>query len=61
VSLGHVFDPFFTSKTAVGTGLGLSISQSLVDQTDGQIWAKSEVGVGSEFFVWIPAPDILSS
>jgi two-component system NtrC family sensor kinase len=59
--LGHVFDPFFTSKIGVGTGLGLSISQSLVDQTGGQIWAKSEVGVGSAFFVWIPAPDILPS
>lgn len=60
-SLGQVFDPFFTSKMAVGTGLGLSISQSLVDHTGGQIWAESEVGVGSTFFVWIPAKDILST
>jgi two-component system NtrC family sensor kinase len=58
-SLGQVFDPFFTSKMAVGTGLGLSISRSLVDHTDGQIWAESEVGVGSVFFVWIPERDIL--
>jgi two-component system NtrC family sensor kinase len=58
-SLGQVFDPFFTSKMAVGTGLGLSISRSLVDHTDGQIWAESEVGVGSVFFVWIPGRDIL--
>ena len=57
-SLGQVFDPFFTSKMAVGTGLGLSISRSLVDHTDGQIWAESEVGVGSTFFVWIPGRDI---
>ena len=58
-SLGQVFDPFFTSKMAVGTGLGLSISRSLVDHTDGQIWAESEAGVGSVFFVWIPGQDIL--
>ena len=53
-SLNHIFDPFFTTKQAVGTGLGLSISQSLVQRVGGNITTKSEIDIGSTFFIWIP-------
>ena len=52
--LDKIFDPFFTTKQNEGTGLGLSISQTIVTRYGGTIRAKSEPGVGTEFFVWFP-------
>jgi len=37
-----------------GTGLGLSIVRALVNQNNGQVWAESEVGRGSTFYVMMP-------
>jgi ligand-binding sensor domain-containing protein/signal transduction histidine kinase len=36
------------------TGLGLSIAQQLVQRHDGRIWAESELGRGSVFYVELP-------
>lgn len=54
-NLGHVFEPFFSTKTEVGgTGLGLSITYSLVREIGGRIDVKSRVGKGTTFIIDLP-------
>lgn len=54
-TLEKIFDPFFTTKgVGQGTGLGLSISYGIIQNHGGEIQARSEVGVGTEFTVIIP-------
>jgi len=54
-NLAQIFTPFYTSKPiGEGTGLGLSISHQIIEQHDGKITVKSEVGKGSCFSVYIP-------
>lgn len=52
-AMNKLFDPFFTTKTS-GTGLGLAVSYGIIDQHQGKIEVKSEVGQGSVFVVSLP-------
>ena len=52
-NINKLFDPFFTTKSS-GTGLGLAVSYGIIQQHDGKIEVKSEVGQGSVFTVKLP-------
>lgn len=57
--MGLVFEEFSQIESTVqnhvkGTGLGLPLSRRLAELLGGRVWAESEPGVGSSFFVSIP-------
>lgn len=54
----RLFEKFYrlpgTEKSTTGTGLGLSISKRIVEAHGGRITVKSQVGVGTSFFIHLP-------
>lgn len=57
--LNRLFEKFFRAKTGaakatVGSGLGLPIARSIVEAHGGQIWAESQPGHGSIFYIALP-------
>ncbi len=56
--VGRVFERFYRGSGSLeqeGFGLGLSIAKRMVDVMGGEIGVRSEVGVGSTFWVRLPA------
>ena len=61
--LDHIFDRYWQARQTaqLGTGLGLFIARGIVTAHGGTIWAESEPGAGSSFFVSLPTsvvPDL---
>lgn len=54
--LPKIFDPYFTTKQK-GSGLGLAVSYSIIKKHYGYINAKSELGKGTTFCIYLPASE----
>jgi two-component system cell cycle sensor histidine kinase/response regulator CckA len=52
--LPKVFDPYFTTRDS-GSGLGLTTVYSIIKRHNGYITVESEEGVGSVFYIYLPA------
>ncbi len=53
--LSRIFDPYFTTKQK-GSGLGLAAVYSIVTKHRGCIDVQSQLGAGTTFRIWLPAP-----
>lgn len=55
-SLPLIFDRFYRvrGEKATGTGLGLYICKQIIDAHRGKIWAESNPGQGTTFFIELP-------
>ena len=56
--LPKIFDPYFTTKEAgsqKGMGLALSLCHSIIKRHGGYIDAKSTMGIGTVFHIYLPA------
>ena len=52
-----VFVPNFTTKSS-GTGLGLAISKNIIESVNGEIYFKTVVGEGTDFYVELPIIEV---
>lgn len=55
--LERIFDPFFTTKSG-GTGLGLAIAYRIIEDHNGAIDVKSEVGKGTAVIINLPSIEL---
>ena len=58
--LPHILEEFYRAKNAraierTGTGLlGLSIAKEVAEKHNGRVWAESQEGKGSRFYLSLP-------
>ncbi len=59
--LARIFEPFnrlgAELEGIAGTGIGLTIVRQLAERMGGSVEVRSQLGVGSEFRVWLPADE----
>jgi CheY-like chemotaxis protein len=53
-NIQKIFDPYFTTKKK-GSGLGLATSYAIVKNHDGLITVTSRLGLGTTFYIYLPA------
>jgi CheY-like chemotaxis protein len=54
-TISWIFDPYFTTKQT-GHGLGLATAYSIINKHNGYIGVESELGQGTTFTIYLPAP-----
>jgi signal transduction histidine kinase len=62
--LANIFQPFYRveeSRSAGGFGLGLSLAERIIKLHKGFITVESEQGIGTSFFIQLPAARNLGS
>jgi PAS domain S-box-containing protein len=55
-ALPRIFDRYWQAEAtnSVGAGLGLAIAKGIAEAHGGRLWAETELGVGSTFYLAVP-------